>query len=101
VFALGFSNLRSIGEESLIHARGLDLQAWNVGRMRALPWRSINSFFVERMGIERSIAQEVGGTWEDPFAPYPFDEEIENAAGLYSPSTSSAAGSTMMALGGS
>jgi len=35
-----------------------------------------NSFFVERMGIERSIAQEVGGTLEQPFAPYPFDEEI-------------------------
>jgi hypothetical protein len=35
-----------------------------------------NNFFVERMGIERSIAQEVGGTLEQPFAPYPFDTEI-------------------------
>ena len=35
-----------------------------------------NNFFVERMGIERSIAQEVGGTLEEPFAPYPFDAEI-------------------------
>ena len=35
-----------------------------------------NNFFVERMGIERSIAQEVGGTLEEPFAPYPYDAEI-------------------------
>ena len=35
-----------------------------------------NSFFVERMGIERSIAQEVGGTLKKPFAPYPYDAEI-------------------------
>ncbi len=35
-----------------------------------------NSFFVERMGIERSIAQEVGGTLEKPLDPYPFDAEI-------------------------
>jgi hypothetical protein len=35
-----------------------------------------NSFFVERMGIERSIAQEVGGTLEEPFAPYQYDAEI-------------------------
>lgn len=35
-----------------------------------------NNFFVERMGIERSIAQEVGGTLEKPFDPYPFDADI-------------------------
>lgn len=35
-----------------------------------------NNFYVERMGIERSIAQEIGGTLEKPFAPYPFDEAI-------------------------
>jgi hypothetical protein len=35
-----------------------------------------NNFFVERMGIERSIAQEVGGTLEKPLDPYPFDVEI-------------------------
>ena len=35
-----------------------------------------NNFFVERMGIERSIAQEVGGTLDEPFAPYPHDAEI-------------------------
>src|SRR6266498_50414 len=35
-----------------------------------------NNFFVERMGIERSIAQEVGGTLEEPFAPYQYDSEI-------------------------
>ena len=35
-----------------------------------------NNFFVERMGIERSIAQEVGGTLEEPFAPYSYDAEI-------------------------
>lgn len=35
-----------------------------------------NNYFVERMGIERSIAQEVGGTLEEPFAPYPFDADI-------------------------
>src|SRR5882672_4488018 len=29
-----------------------------------------NNFFVERMGIERSLAQEIGGTLEEPFAPY-------------------------------
>ena len=35
-----------------------------------------NNFYVERMGIERSIAQEVGGTLEEPFAPYPHDAAI-------------------------
>src|SRR6266702_2777165 len=35
-----------------------------------------NNFFVERMGIERSIAQEIGGTLEEPFAPYQYDAEI-------------------------
>lgn len=35
-----------------------------------------NNFFVERMGIERSIAQEIGGTLEKPFDPYPFDADI-------------------------
>ena len=35
-----------------------------------------NNFFVERMGIERSISQEIGGTLEAPFDPYPFDAEI-------------------------
>lgn len=35
-----------------------------------------NNFFVDRMGIERSIAQEVGGTLEKPFEPYPFDDAI-------------------------
>src|SRR2546422_4993964 len=35
-----------------------------------------NNFFVERMGIERSIAQQVGGTLEKPFDPYPYDAEI-------------------------
>ena len=36
----------------------------------------LNNFYVERMGIERSIAQEVGGTLEQPFAPYPYDADI-------------------------
>jgi hypothetical protein len=35
-----------------------------------------NNFFVERMGIERSISQEIGGTLEEPFAPYEYDAEI-------------------------
>ncbi len=35
-----------------------------------------NNFFVERMGIEHSIAMEVGGTLEKPFDPYPHDVEI-------------------------
>ena len=35
-----------------------------------------NSYFVERMGIERSISQEVGGTLEKPFDPYPYDAAI-------------------------
>jgi predicted TIM-barrel fold metal-dependent hydrolase len=35
-----------------------------------------NQFFVERMGIERSISQDIGGTLEKPFDPYPYDAEI-------------------------
>lgn len=35
-----------------------------------------NQFFVERMGIERSISQEVGGTLDHPFDPYAYDEAI-------------------------
>ena len=35
-----------------------------------------NQFFVERMGIERSISQDIGGTLDKPFDPYPYDAEI-------------------------
>jgi predicted TIM-barrel fold metal-dependent hydrolase len=35
-----------------------------------------NNFYVERMGIERSIAQEVGGTLDFPFEPAPQEDEI-------------------------
>ncbi|MBI4624549.1 MAG: amidohydrolase family protein [Verrucomicrobia bacterium] len=35
-----------------------------------------NNFYVERMGIERSIAQEVGGTLDKPFEAAPFEAEI-------------------------
>ncbi|MGZ8939796.1 MAG: amidohydrolase family protein [Limisphaerales bacterium] len=35
-----------------------------------------NQFFVDRMGIEHSISQEIGGTLEKPFDPYSFDAEI-------------------------
>src|ERR1051325_4364244 len=35
-----------------------------------------NQFFVERRGIERSISQDIGGTLEKPFDPYPYDAEI-------------------------
>ena len=35
-----------------------------------------NNFYVERMGIERSIAQEIGGTLDKPFVPAPDEAEI-------------------------
>jgi predicted TIM-barrel fold metal-dependent hydrolase len=35
-----------------------------------------NAFYVERMGIERSISLEIGGTLSDPMTPAPFDDEI-------------------------
>jgi uncharacterized protein len=35
-----------------------------------------NNFFVERMGIERSISLEIGGTLRDPLTPAPHDDEI-------------------------
>ena len=35
-----------------------------------------NNYYVERMGIEMSVAQEIGGTLIEPFAPYPHDAEI-------------------------
>jgi len=35
-----------------------------------------NSFFVERMGIERSISQDVGGTLDNPLDPYKYDADI-------------------------
>lgn len=35
-----------------------------------------NHFYVDRMGIERSISLEVGGTLADPLVPSPHDEEI-------------------------
>ena len=34
------------------------------------------NFYVERMGIERSIAQEIGGTLDHPFDPAPNEAEI-------------------------
>ncbi len=35
-----------------------------------------NKFFVERMGIEHNISQEIGGTLDEPFAPYEYDAAI-------------------------
>jgi len=35
-----------------------------------------NSFYVERMGIERSISVEIGGTLPKPVVPSPYDNEI-------------------------
>jgi predicted TIM-barrel fold metal-dependent hydrolase len=35
-----------------------------------------NNFYVERMGIERSISQEIGGTLDKPFDEAPFEAEI-------------------------
>lgn len=35
-----------------------------------------NNFYVERMGIERSICQEIGGTVFQPFATPPYEAEI-------------------------
>ena len=37
-----------------------------------------NNFYVERMGIERSISLEVGGTLEDPLKPAPHDAEVRS-----------------------
>jgi predicted TIM-barrel fold metal-dependent hydrolase len=35
-----------------------------------------NNFYVERMGIERSISLEIGGTLGTPLVPAPYDDEI-------------------------
>lgn len=35
-----------------------------------------NNFYVERMGIERSISLEIGGTLSNPIAPAPHDDEV-------------------------
>ncbi len=35
-----------------------------------------NNFYVERMGIERSISLEIGGTLSAPLKPSPYDDEI-------------------------
>jgi uncharacterized protein len=35
-----------------------------------------NNFYVERMGIERSISLEIGGTLADPTKPAPHDDEV-------------------------
>lgn len=37
-----------------------------------------NNFYVERMGIERSISLEIGGTLADPITPSPYDDEIRS-----------------------
>ena len=35
-----------------------------------------NNFYVDRMGIERSISLEIGGTLSDPLTPAPWDSEV-------------------------
>jgi predicted TIM-barrel fold metal-dependent hydrolase len=35
-----------------------------------------NNFYVERMGIERSISLEIGGTLANPLTPAPFDDAL-------------------------
>lgn len=52
------------------HFHGFNASATPVAQFRA------NNFYVERMGIERSISLEVGGTLREPLAPAPFDAEV-------------------------
>ena len=35
-----------------------------------------NNFYVERMGVERSVSLEIGGTLSNPLVPTKYDDEI-------------------------
>lgn len=52
------------------HFHGFNSTSNRIAQFRA------NQFYVERMGIERSISLEIGGTLRDPLAPSPEDGEI-------------------------
>ena len=52
------------------HFHGFNATANPIAQFRA------NNFYVERMGIERSITLEAGGTLRDPLAPAAHDAEL-------------------------
>lgn len=52
------------------HFHGFNATRSPVAQFRA------NNFYVERMGIERSISLEIGGTLRDPIAPAAHDDEV-------------------------
>ena len=52
------------------HFHGFNRAADPVAQFRA------NNFYVERMGIERSISLEIGGTLSDPLKPAPHDDAV-------------------------
>jgi hypothetical protein len=52
------------------HFHGFNRSQDPVAQFRA------NNFYVERMGIERSISLEIGGTLADPLTPAPHDAEV-------------------------
>src|SRR5215204_6530961 len=52
------------------HFHGFNSAANPVAQFRA------NNFYVERMGIERSISLEIGGTLSDPLKEAPHDAEV-------------------------
>ena len=62
--------------EELVEYRIWDNHFHGFASPRPIEQYERNNYYVERMGIERSIAQEIGGTLEKPFDPYPFDEAI-------------------------
>jgi hypothetical protein len=52
------------------HFHGFNRSQDPVAQFRA------NNFYVERMGIERSISLEIGGTLADPLTPAAHDAEV-------------------------
>jgi predicted TIM-barrel fold metal-dependent hydrolase len=48
---------------------------WNAPQDPITQYR-FNDFYTERMGIERSISLEIGGTLSDPLTPAPYDDAL-------------------------
>ncbi|MEY4941637.1 MAG: hypothetical protein RIQ93_3372 [Verrucomicrobiota bacterium] len=75
-FSLDGSHYGVPRREELVSYRLWDNHFHGFDSPRPVELYERNNFYVERMGIERSIAQEIGGTLDFPFEPAPQEDEI-------------------------
>ncbi|MEY4941636.1 MAG: hypothetical protein RIQ93_3371 [Verrucomicrobiota bacterium] len=75
-FFINATDYAAPSREELVAYRLWDNHFHGFDSPRPVEQYTRNNFYVDRMGIERSIAQEIGGTLDHPFEPAPQEDEI-------------------------